>query len=77
MAFFVLVRLHDDSFGLNVYGVVRCFLVVLCVGSEFFLAFQFTLWFSSFNYTMSLLVSVFTMSSLVLVLLCIVTSVFV
>lgn len=64
MAFFIFVQLHNVFFALNIYVVMRCCLVVLCVDSGFFVASQFIPWLFSFllDYTTSSLVLVFTAS---------------
>lgn len=77
VAFFIFVQLYNVLSGLNVYGIVRCYSIVLCIRSGFFVASELILWFSFFNYTTSLLVSVFIALSLVSVLLCMITSVLV
>lgn len=36
IAFFVFVQLHGVFSGLGVHVVVRCYLIILCIGSRFF-----------------------------------------
>lgn len=62
VAFFIFVQLHGVFSGLGVHVVMRRCSVVSYVGFGFFVASQFAPWLSSFlfDYTASLLVSVFT-----------------
>lgn len=54
---------------LDIHNVVCQYSVILYVNSEFFVTSQLAPWFFLFNYTTSLLVSMFTILSLVLMLL--------